>query len=64
MSRPLILASTSPYRKQLLKKLNLDFSCCSPDVDETALDGESPQALVRRLAQKKPWQGLKRILKG
>jgi len=64
MPRPLILASTSPYRKQLLKKLNLDFSCCSPDVDETALDGESPQALVRRLAQKKAMAGAKAHSKG
>ncbi len=46
----LILASTSPYRKQLLKRLGIEFTCEAPEVDETALPGEPPQALARRLA--------------
>ncbi|MFT5790415.1 MAG: MAF protein [Shewanella sp.] len=53
MSKPLILASTSPFRKQLLEKLNLPFSCCSPEVDETPLDNESPKDLVLRLSKLK-----------
>jgi septum formation protein len=47
---PLILASTSPYRKELLERLMLPFETMAPHVDETALAGETPQALVQRLA--------------
>jgi septum formation protein len=50
---PLILASTSRYRKELLERLSLDFSCIAPGVDETALPGESARALVSRLASAK-----------
>lgn len=50
MDRPLILASTSPYRRALLERLGLPFEVCRPDVDETPTGGESPEALVRRLA--------------
>ena len=46
----LILASTSSYRKALLSKLAIPFTCASPQVDETPLPGETPQALVQRLA--------------
>ena len=46
----LVLASTSPYRKQLLNKLAIDFSTASPDFDETPLRDESPVDLVKRLA--------------
>ena len=49
----LILASTSPYRKQLLEKLGLPFECASPEVDELPLPGETPRSLVLRLAQAK-----------
>ena len=49
----LILASTSPFRRQLLEKLRLPFSCMAPQVDESALPGETPQALVQRLARAK-----------
>jgi septum formation protein len=49
----LILASTSPYRKALLERLQLDFSCDSPDIDETPLTGESVQDMVVRLAKLK-----------
>lgn len=57
MSKPLILASTSPFRKQLLEKLNLTFSCCSPEVDETPLENETPVELVLRLAKLKAAAG-------
>ncbi|ANC41573.1 septum formation inhibitor Maf [Hafnia alvei] len=50
---PLILASTSPYRRALLEKLGVEFICAAPDTDETPKDGESATALVQRLAQKK-----------
>ena len=50
MSAPLILASTSRYRKALLEKLGLPFQCVSPEVDESPLPGESAQVLVARLA--------------
>lgn len=46
----LILASTSPFRKEILNKLGIEFDTQSPEVDETALTGETPQQLVERLA--------------
>ncbi len=46
----LILASTSPFRKTILEKLNLPFECVAPDTDETPLQGETPRQLVERLA--------------
>ena len=49
----LILASTSRYRKELLARLGLDFTCIAPGVDETPLAGEIPGALVARLARAK-----------
>ncbi|MCX2973114.1 septum formation inhibitor Maf [Halieaceae bacterium IMCC8485] len=49
----LILASTSPYRRQLLERLQIPFRCESPNVDETAHPGESPAALAQRLATAK-----------
>lgn len=53
MSRPLILASSSPYRQQLLSRLGLPFEAASPALDETPLAEESPEALVLRLAETK-----------
>jgi septum formation protein len=50
MQRPLILASTSPYRRELLARLRLPFDVYAPEVDETPLPGEAPAALARRLA--------------
>lgn len=46
----LVLASTSPYRQQILAKLTLPFITATPDCDETPLPNESPQDLVARLA--------------
>ena len=54
---PLILASTSPYRRSLLERLGLGFSVCSPEVDETPRPGETPTALVRRLSEAKARAG-------
>ncbi len=46
----LVLASTSPYRRALLQRLQLPFRCLAPDVEETPLPGEAPDALAARLA--------------
>lgn len=46
----LILASSSPYRRELLARLRLPFEAISPDVDETPQDGETPAALALRLS--------------
>lgn len=48
--RPLVLGSTSRYRRALLDRLQLPFEIASPQVDESALPGESPRALALRLA--------------
>lgn len=48
--RPLILASTSRYRRELLTRLHLPFEAVAPAVDETAQPGEAPAALAERLA--------------
>lgn len=45
-----MLASTSPYRRNLLVRLRVPFDVVAPGVDETALPGESPEALTLRLA--------------
>lgn len=47
---PIVLGSSSPFRKQLLHKLFDDVDTCSPDIDETPLPNETPEQLVRRLA--------------
>jgi septum formation protein len=46
----LILASTSPYRRQLLERLQLPFATARPQVDESPLAGEAPAQLAARLA--------------
>ena len=46
----LVLASASPYRHELLARLHLPFEVTAPDIDETPLNGETPQALALRLA--------------
>lgn len=50
---PLVLASSSVYRRELLARLQLPFAWSAPDIDERALAGESADALVRRLAAAK-----------
>jgi septum formation protein len=47
---PLILGSTSRYRRELLERLRLPFEVASPQVDETPLPGEAPATLAIRLA--------------
>ena len=49
----LVLASTSPFRQQLLNKLAIPFQTINPDFDETPFDNETPKALVKRLAKGK-----------
>lgn len=51
--KPLLLASSSPYRKTLLNRLGLPFTCASPDIDETPHQGESADVLATRLAESK-----------
>ncbi len=48
-----ILASTSPYRKTLLQRLGLEFTCLAPHMDETPLPGETAADLTQRLARGK-----------
>ena len=49
----LILASSSPYRRDMLKRLALNFDIIAPNIDETPLPDELPDALALRLAQEK-----------
>ena len=49
-SRPLILGSTSRYRRELLERLRVPFDVAAPEVDETPQPGEAPRALAERLA--------------
>ena len=55
--RTLVLASTSPFRRELLQRLGVTFATLAPDVDETRRPGESPEALVLRLAEAKARAG-------
>ena len=48
--RPLVLGSTSPYRRELLQRLRIAFSVLAPDVDESPQLGEAPRTLALRLA--------------
>ena len=53
MTGPIVLASGSPRRRQLLEMLRIPFRVIAPDVDEHALAGESPAAYVTRLSRVK-----------
>ncbi|MBL8488116.1 MAG: septum formation inhibitor Maf [Rhodocyclaceae bacterium] len=54
MSVPnLVLASTSPYRRELLTRLGLPFAVDAPDCDESPVPGETPAATAERLAEAK-----------
>jgi len=48
-----VLASSSPYRRDLLARILSRFECVAPDLDETPHDGEAPAALSLRLAREK-----------
>ena len=50
---PIVLASGSPRRKQLLEMLRIPFRVVPPDVDEHVLPGEAPELYVRRLSRAK-----------
>ncbi len=50
---PLVLASSSPFKRDLLSRLGVEFSCRSPDIDESALENESIPDLCVRLAEAK-----------
>ncbi len=50
---PLLLASSSPYRRELLDRLRLPFVCASPDIDESRRPNEPAVDLVTRLAREK-----------
>lgn len=56
----LVLASTSPYRRELLARLGLAFTVCSPGVDETPRPSEAPAETALRLAQAKAQAGADR----
>ncbi|MFL2531793.1 MAG: Maf family protein [Porticoccaceae bacterium] len=53
MTASLVLASTSPYKKILLERLKIPFSCVSPNTDEQPKLNENPEALALRLAEEK-----------
>lgn len=53
LAKPLILASSSPYRRALLGKLMLPFTCQTPAIDETPHPGETPPVTALRLAEEK-----------
>ena len=55
--RTLVLASTSPFRRELLQRLGITFETLAPDVDETRRQGETPEALVLRLSEAKARAG-------
>ncbi len=50
---PLILASTSQFRRELLSRLQIPFTAVAPNADETALDGETPAQTAERLSELK-----------
>ena len=51
--QPIILASSSPYKKMLLQRLGIEFTCAAPDIDESPLPGETAIAMAQRLAEEK-----------
>ena len=53
MPQQLVLASTSPYRRELLSRLQLPFEVCAPQTDETPLAGEAPADTAERLSAEK-----------
>jgi MAF protein len=53
MQPPLLLASSSPYRRALLERLRLPFKTASPDIDESPRNGEHASELAGRLAREK-----------
>ncbi|SAL74208.1 Maf-like protein [Caballeronia arvi] len=60
----LILASSSPYRRELLQRLRIPFDVVTPDIDETPLAGETPEATAVRLSIAKARAAVGRIEDG
>lgn len=48
--KALILASTSPYRREMLERLRIPFACVAPDLDESQIAGDSPSTLAENRA--------------
>ena len=61
MGKALILASSSPRRRQLLRSIGLDFTVQVADVDESELPGESPTGYVARVATSKALEVVSRV---
>jgi septum formation protein len=61
---PFVLASSSPRRKRILEGLDLEFTVEHPDVPEDALDGETPDEHVMRLALAKASEVAARLDRG
>ncbi|MCW8874601.1 MAG: Maf family nucleotide pyrophosphatase [Gammaproteobacteria bacterium] len=53
----IVLASTSPFRRELLSRLCIPFEIVSPAVDESQLPGETPEVMVQRLSEAKARAG-------
>ena len=53
MPRLVVLASTSPFRRDLLARLQIPFEVAAPDTDKVALPGEQPAETASRLAEAK-----------
>lgn len=53
MAHPVILASTSAYKKMLLERLKIPFTCVAPNTEEQAMLNETAKALASRLAKNK-----------
>ena len=57
----LILASTSPYRRILLERFDLDFETVAPDVGEDPVEGELPAERASRLSLAKAQEVAERM---
>jgi septum formation protein len=53
LQAPVILASSSVFRKSLLERLHIPFECYSPEIDESLQPGETAKSYVTRLALQK-----------
>ena len=51
--QPIVLASASPYKKMLLDRLGIPFTCCAPNIDESPTSTEGGAVLAQRLAEQK-----------
>jgi MAF protein len=59
----LVLASTSPYRKSILKQLQVPFECINPNYEESSISGEDPRNKALRLAEGKAMAALPELAK-